>query len=107
MVEDRTLNVPPGKVIRSGWVDIFKVRADCRERMSVGDVDRAYQKHLQLGDQSSWPPPNGYWDGNVFVIKDGRHEWIARMMLGKNQLFVCWLEDETSIPLDSTRAAAA
>lgn len=94
MIEDRSLKIPPGKLVKTGYVQIFQTRLACRERMAVGDVDKAYQKKLQLGDQGSWPPPNGYWDGDTFVIQDGRHEWVAAVMLGNTHLFVAWIVDD-------------
>ena len=89
---DRSLLVPPGKTVRTGYVDVFRVRHACRERMAAGDVKQAYEKQLQLGDNASWPPPRGHWDGDTFVIVDGRHEHIAAMMVGRSHLFVAWLD---------------
>lgn len=91
---DRSMTVTPGQVVRTGYVDVFKCRLACRERMAVGDVGNAYQKLLQLGDRSAWPCPNGHWDGDEFVIHDGRHEYVAALMLGRTHLFVAWLQDE-------------
>lgn len=102
MLPDRHVIVPPGKVMRTGYVSVFDCVLACRERMAVGDVDRAFQKLLQLGDKSQWPCPNGRWrhdvDGKggnweVFVIEDGRHEWMASVMLGRTHLLVAWMED--------------
>jgi hypothetical protein len=59
---------------------------------ALGDVDRAFQRVLQLGDSSMWPCPNGHWDGERFVIEDGRHEYIASLMLGRTHLLVAWTE---------------
>jgi len=76
--------------VRTGYVPIDAVKLACRDRMAVGDVDRAYQRRLQLGDHQPWPPPRGYWYGNRFVIVDGRHDAVAAMMLGLEHLFVAW-----------------
>lgn len=89
---DRSLLVAAGQVVRTGYVDVFKCRLANRARMSVGDVGTAVQKLLQLGDGSAWPCPNGHWEGETFVIHDGRHEWVAAVMLGRTHLFVAWLE---------------
>jgi hypothetical protein len=62
--------------------------------MSVGDVDRAFQKLLQAGAESPFPCPNGTWDGDEFVIADGRHEYIAALMLGKTHILVAWLDTQ-------------
>lgn len=91
--QDRTISVPPGAVVKTGYVDVFKVRLSCRERMAVGDVDRAFQRRLQAAPNQPYPSPLGQWDGDIFVIQDGRHEWVAAVMLGQSHLLVAWMEE--------------
>jgi hypothetical protein len=93
IVQDRGLAVPPGAIVRTGYVEVHKIRLACRERMAVGDVAQAYQKRLQLGANAPWPPPYGVWaqDG-WFEIHDGRHEYVATLMLGHSHVFVAWIE---------------
>lgn len=86
--------VPHGKVVRTGYVDVFKVRLACRDRISVGDFGHAYQKRLQCGDKQPFPCPNGEWDGDTFVIHDGRHEWLATVALGHTHILVAWISDQ-------------
>jgi len=64
--------------------------------MSIGDVDRAYQKRLQLGDRQPWPCPRGHWEGDRFVIVDGRHEYVSCLMLGIEWVLVAWVEPAPS-----------
>lgn len=92
LAEDRALSIPSGHLVRTGLVDVFKVRLANRTRMAVGDIDRAYQKRLQTGGNHPFPCPNGRWDGDVFVIHDGRHEWLATIALGHAQMLVAWIE---------------
>lgn len=92
MIADRALLVPPGKVIHTGYVGVFNVVLDNRERIAVGDIDRAFQRILQQGDACQWPCPNGHWEGDTFHIHDGRHEWVASVMLGKTHILVAWIE---------------
>lgn len=87
---DRSMAVAPGQIIETGYVPVENVVLACRERMAVGDVNTAYQKRLQLGDHQSWPPPRGHWRGDRFVVVDGRHEFVAALMLGQSHLFVAW-----------------
>jgi hypothetical protein len=87
---DRSLTIPPGHRVSTGYVDVFQCRLACRERMAVGDVDRSYQRLLQQAPSQSWPPPVGRWEADRFVIEDGRHEYIAAVMLGFSHLFVAW-----------------
>lgn len=100
--EDRSIAVPPGAVIKTGYVDVFKCRLACRERMALGDVNGAFQKRLQLGSKQPWPCPRGYWEGDVFVIVDGRHEWVASVMLGLSHILVAWISAESGV--DTTGA---
>jgi hypothetical protein len=95
---DRSLLVGAGQVVRTDYVDVFKCRLACRDRMAVGDVAGAYQKLLQVGDASVWPCPNGHWEGDTFVIHDGRHEYVAALMLGRTHLFVAWLSEQDAAP---------
>ena len=89
---DRAMAVPQGWTVATGYVDVFKVRLACRARMAVGDVDRAYQKRLQAGGAQPFPCPNGEWiDEGTFELHDGRHEWVAAVMLGQSHLLVAWL----------------
>lgn len=90
--DDRALRVLAGSIVKTGYVEIHKIKLACRECMAVGDVDRAYQRQLQLGADQLFPPPNGYWDGDTFVIRDGRHQMVASLMLGLEWLLVAWVE---------------
>lgn len=92
IAEDRSISVPPGKLIKTGYVRVFNCEFACRERMAFGDVKAAFEKSLQLGDHCAWPCPKGHWEGERFVIIDGRHEYIAALMLGKEYILVAWLE---------------
>lgn len=92
MTPDRAVLVPAGKTIRTGYVWVWDCILDNRERMAVGDIDRAYQRLLQQGNSSQWPFPYGYWEEGKFHIQDGRHEYIASLMLSKEHILVAWLE---------------
>jgi hypothetical protein len=93
LAEDRGIAVAPGHLVRTAYVPVEDVVLACRDRMAVGDVDRAYQKRLQLGDHQPWPCPRGQWrDDGRFEIIDGRHEWVATVMLGYPHILVAWEE---------------
>jgi hypothetical protein len=95
VAEDRSLAVPPGQRVVTGYVHVDEIRLACRARMAIGDVDRAYQKRLQLGPNQPWPCPRGYWDGVRFVLLDGRHDFVAALMLGQTHILVAWPEART------------
>lgn len=92
LAEDRSLRVPAGQLVRTGYVPIDAIRLACRDRMAVGDVATAYQRRLQLGADQPWPCPRGEWDGDRFVVFDGRHDVLAAMMLGVEYVLVAWPE---------------
>ncbi|PYE84166.1 hypothetical protein [Pseudoroseicyclus aestuarii] len=90
--EDRSLIVPPGRRIVTGYAPIDRVRIANRSRMAIGDVDAAMRQQLALGAAQKWPCPNGRWEGEDFVVHDGRHAFVAALMLGLEHLLVAWLE---------------
>jgi len=94
LAEDRSLAVPPGQRVVTGYAHIDQVKFACRARMAIGDVDRAYQQRLQLGDHQPWPCPRGYWEGDRYVVVDGRHSVAAALLLGQEYILVAWPETQ-------------
>jgi hypothetical protein len=45
-------------------------------------VEISYEIYIRL-------PP---WEGERFLIDDGRRDYLAALMLGRARLFVCWLD---------------
>jgi hypothetical protein len=91
VAEGRSLLVPPGMIVRTGYVRIDRVRLACRDRMAIGDVERAYERRIQNAPGQPWPCARGEWDGEIFVVVDGRHDYVAALMLGVEWLLVAWL----------------
>src|SRR5947209_4040819 len=92
MAEDKSLAIPPGKIVKTDNVPVWKVRLACKDRMSVGDVKGAYEKLLQNQPNQLWPCPRGHWEDDIFVIVDGRHQFIATLMFGYETILVAWVE---------------
>lgn len=90
--QDRSISVQPGHRVVTGYVPIEQIRMGCRDRMSVGDVEAAYRRQLALGSNQAWPCPNGKWHGDRFTIHDGRHAYVAALMIGLTHLLVAWTE---------------
>lgn len=88
---DRSMRVPPGHVVMTAWVPAHQVRLACADRMAIGDIERVYRDVLVNGDHASWPCPCGYWEGDAFVLQDGRHEYLARLAAGWRTLLVAWV----------------
>lgn len=98
IAEDRSIAVPPGQRIVTGYVPVESIALACKDRMAVGDVDRAYQRRIQLGANQPWPCPRGYWQGERFWVVDGRHDAIACLMLGISHMLVAWVEEAGAKP---------
>lgn len=97
IARDRSLLVGPGQLVVTGWIDIDLVVLGCRAPMAVGDVGDKWRELLQRRDHAAWPPPVGFWrpagdnPRRRFVITDGRHEYVAALMHGRERLFVAWV----------------
>nr|WP_315051301.1 hypothetical protein [uncultured Brevundimonas sp.] len=89
---DRSISVPPGHLVRTGYVAVGQVDMACRARMAVGDVKESYERLIQMGSHQPWPCPRGHWSGERFVVVDGRHQFVASLMLGLEYLLVAWVE---------------
>lgn len=96
IAEDRHFLVPQDHIVKTDYVRIEDVKLACRDRMAVGDVEVAYRRRLQLGNKQPFPCPYGYWEGDRFVLVDGRHDYVACLMIGHTHILVAWLEREQS-----------
>jgi len=92
VAEDRSLEVPMGRSVRSGYVHRDVIRLACLDRMAVGDVEHAMRRRMACAPGQPWPCPVGQWDGDRFTLLDGRHEYVAGLMLGVEHFLVAWIE---------------
>lgn len=97
IVEDRSIYVQPSQHIKTSWIDIDLCYLGSRVRMSPEAVEKKYREILQQGECSKWPCVVGHWvddrEGRRFCVDDGRHTMLATLMLGKERIFVAWLEN--------------
>lgn len=99
--------VQPHQVVRTAWVDIDLCRLSFRLPMSPEAVEKKYRRLLNLGDGAPWPPVVGHWENGRFVVCDGRHDYLAALMIGREKQFVCWLETPPDRIPDLREEAAA
>jgi hypothetical protein len=92
VAEDRSMCVRPEQTVQTAWVDIDLCSLGFRLPMSPEAVENKYRRLLNLGDCAPWPPIVGHWESDRFLVDDGRHDYLAALMLGRDKLFVCWLE---------------
>jgi hypothetical protein len=104
VAEDRSMCVQPHQLVRTAWVDIDLCRLGFRMPMSPEAVEKKFRRLLNIGECAPWPPVVGHWEGERFVVDDGRHDYLAALMLGRDKLFVCWL-DAAPIPVASEIAS--
>lgn len=88
--------VPAGATVCTRYVPIWAITLACRDRMAIGDVDRAMQRRMACAPAQPWPCPVGEWQGDRFAIFDGRHEFIAALMLGVEHILVAWIDPPQS-----------
>lgn len=93
VAEDRGMVVPSGKAVRTGYVPVGNVEMACRDRMAIGDVERAMQRRMAAAPGHPWPCPVGEWSGGRFRLTDGRHEYVAALMLGCEYILAAWVEE--------------
>jgi hypothetical protein len=83
-----------GHVVVTGYVQLEDVLCHVHpdHQLNPAAVERAYREQLAHGGSQAWPPPTGYWreDGRFFLT-DGRHRYLAALMLGMSHLLICWL----------------
>lgn len=89
---DRVLIISRDQTVKTQWIDIDRCVLGCRVQMSPEAVEKRFRVLLNLGECGEWPPVVGHWrkDGR-FSVDDGRHAYLASLMIGRAELFVCWL----------------
>jgi hypothetical protein len=100
VAEDRSMCVQPDQVVRTAWIDIDLCKLGFRLPMSPEAVEKKFRRLLNLGDGAPWPPIVGHWEGERFLVDDGRHDYLAALMIGREKLFVCWLETGSVVNCD-------
>jgi hypothetical protein len=90
--EDRGMIVPAGRCVVTEYVSIWTCMLASRDRMSPADVEKAMQRRMAAAPGQPWPCPVGKWQAGRFVIYDGRHEYLAAVMLGVEHILVAHIE---------------
>jgi hypothetical protein len=93
LLEWAGVRVAAGHVVETRYVPVEDVVIHAQQHpLSPPAVERAYCRQLELGDGQAWPPLTGYWrDDGKFVLTDGRHRFVAALMLGMEYVLVAWL----------------
>ena len=92
---DRSICVQPGQIVKTAWISIDDCVLGNRSMIVPEAVEKKWRMLLQQGKAAPWPPIVGHWkDNGRFSVDDGRHEFIANLMHGREKVFVAWLAKE-------------
>jgi len=83
--EDRSMCVQPHQVVRTAWVDIDLCRLSFRLPMSPEAVERNIVA-CSISGSGPWSPVVGHWGDGRFVVCDGRHDYLAALMIACDKL---------------------
>lgn len=89
---DKSISVPPGQTVRTGYVHVDCIILACKDKMCIASVKEKYELILQNAANSIYPTPIGEWRNDRFVLIDGRHTFIAYVINGYQWVLVSWLE---------------
>jgi hypothetical protein len=95
--DDRSLKIEQNQKVVTNWIPINNCYFANRDRMSPEAVEVKYRKLLCQSGAAIWPPINGIWVSDRFEIHDGRHEYVACLMLGYEKIFVAWVEENNEL----------
>ena len=84
--------VPAGSKVITDYVPIEQVVLANKDRMAIGDVEKAMQRFMSCAPDQPWPCPVGRWEGERFHVYDGRHAVIGATMLGCSHILVAWVD---------------
>jgi hypothetical protein len=86
--------IPAGHILKSGYVNTSEIvfphhHAD---PMAVAAVEDKVRQYTSIKEGSAYPLPIIEWIDGKPVLKDGRHRYIASLMLGRKTMLVAWVE---------------
>lgn len=85
--------IPEGHKIVTGFVPtndvVFPLDGG---PMAVAAVEEKVRRFTSIRGGQSYPVPVGRWRDGRFHLEDGRHTYIASLMLGRKTMLVAWVE---------------
>jgi len=89
--------IPAGQVLKTGYVRTADVVFPMTgAAMSITEVKEKITQFTAIKEAQAYPLPVGRWEGGRFLLWDGRHRYIASLMLGREKMLVAWLEAENN-----------
>jgi hypothetical protein len=105
VAEDRAFRVSANETVKVEWVDIDRCQLGNRTPMSPEAVEKKWRTLLNNNGEECWPPVRGRWEGDRFVILDGRHHYVASLMFGRTEILVAWKEPRNGVTYEGLTLA--
>lgn len=86
--------VPAGHILKSAYVRTADIvfPLDPIKPMAVASVEAKIKGYTGHPDVEFYPLPVVRWVEDRPHLWDGRHRYIASLMLGRETMLVCWTE---------------
>lgn len=85
--------VPAGHIVVSGHVRTKEiVFPDHCAPMAIASVKEKIDQFTHIKTGEAYPLPLGAWQDGRFHLWDGRHRYIAALMLARETMLVAWIE---------------
>lgn len=84
--------VPAGHILVTGYVPTAEIVFQSDVPMSVADVKEKITQFTSIGSGQAYPLPVGNWKDGRFHLWDGRHRFVASLMLCRRTMLVAWIE---------------
>lgn len=85
--------IKSGQILKSGYVPTNEIVFQNDVPMAVASVKEKIDQFTSIGDNQAYPLPLGKWIDDKFHLWDGRHRYIASLMLGRKTMLVAWVEE--------------
>jgi hypothetical protein len=86
------MHIPKGHILKSAYIPIEDIVFTCDVPMGVEGVRDKINQWLSHKEGQSYPLPVGEWKDGKLHLWDGRHRYIAALMLARKSMLIAWVE---------------
>lgn len=83
--------IPEGHILVTGYVPTNEIVFHSECVMSVTDVKEKITQQTHIRGGTAYPVPIGDWRDGRFHLWDGRHRYIAALLLNRKTMLVGWV----------------
>lgn len=85
--------IPAGHVLKSAYLPLLEIVFPLNGApMAIASVKEKIDHYSSIGPGQTYPLPIGKWVDGRFHLWDGRHRYIASLMMGRSTMLVGWVE---------------